>query len=159
MFKQRARFIIAAYEDTTFDWDYLTTIVLREQLHNVQKGKPTKPIIAPWVAVLCPIPLTDTRCKAQRVLIPNTGTRIGTRRQLQQTPTGRRLTQTSTVNQNTTTTKTKKCRFKPQTSFATPDNNQQQETATTTNANDEGWSSPQQEPTKKRKAEEERQLK
>ena len=66
MFKQRARFIIAAYEDTTFDWDYLTTIVLREQLHNVQKGKPTKPIIAPWVAVLCPIPLTDTRCKARR---------------------------------------------------------------------------------------------
>ena len=38
--KQRAGFIIAAYENETVEWGYLTVVVIREQLHNVERAKP-----------------------------------------------------------------------------------------------------------------------
>ena len=46
MLKQWAWFIIAAYEGQTVDWGYLSVVEIREQFHNVPKGKLMKPLIA-----------------------------------------------------------------------------------------------------------------
>ena len=44
--KQRVVFIITVYENVTIDWGYLTVVTIREQFHNVQRGKLMRPIIA-----------------------------------------------------------------------------------------------------------------
>ena len=52
--KKRVGFIIATYEEDTFDWPLLSAEALREQLYGVQKGKPMKTIFARWLSVLFP---------------------------------------------------------------------------------------------------------
>ena len=64
--KQRAGFIIEAYEDETIDWGYLKTEAIREQINNVKKGKSMRMILARWVTVLRISPLEDATRKTPK---------------------------------------------------------------------------------------------
>ena len=65
--KKRAGFIIAAYEDETFNWPLLSAEALREQLHGVQNGKPMRTIFAHWLSVLFPPQESENRSEVRRL--------------------------------------------------------------------------------------------